>query len=60
METKRNTSQENQLVAKQRRVQLGNIRGKLYQVLGGLQAGEQIATSGLLNLRDGDRIIPSS
>jgi len=59
VETKRNTSQEYQLVAKQRRVQLGNIRGKLYQVLGGLQAGEQIATSGLLNLRDGDRIIPS-
>lgn len=60
VETKRNTSQQYQLVARQRRVQLGNIRGDLYQVLGGLQAGEQIATSGLLNLRDGDYIIPPS
>jgi len=48
------------LVARQRRVKLGNIEGNNYQVLGGLKPGEKIIVSGLLNLRDGAPIIPES
>ena len=47
-----------QLVAKQKPVKLGNIKGNNYQVIGGLQPGEQVITSGLLNLRDGDAVVP--
>ncbi len=50
--------EKSQLIARQRRIKLGNIKGNNYQVLGGLQPGERIVVSGLLNLRDGDRIIP--
>ncbi|NRB08721.1 MAG: efflux RND transporter periplasmic adaptor subunit [Richelia sp.] len=60
VETRRNISQKSKLIASQRRVKLGNIKGNYYQILGGLQAGERIVVSGLLNLRDGDRIIPRS
>jgi multidrug efflux pump subunit AcrA (membrane-fusion protein) len=42
-----------EVVAKQKRVELGNIKGNNYQVLQGLEPGEKIITSGLLNLRDG-------
>ncbi|MFB2767979.1 efflux RND transporter periplasmic adaptor subunit [Pelatocladus sp. BLCC-F211] len=49
-----------QLVAKQKRVELGNIKGNNYQVLKGLQPGERIIVSGLLNLRDGAPINPES
>ena len=49
-----------QMLAKQRRVKLGAIRGNTYQVLDGLKAGEEIVVSGLLNLRDGVNIIPKS
>ena len=44
---------KSQVVARQKRVKLGNIRGNNYQVLEGLQPGEKIIVSGLLNLRDG-------
>ncbi len=46
-----------QLVAKQKRIKLGNTKGNNYQVVEGLQPGEQIITSGLLNLRNGDAIL---
>jgi membrane fusion protein (multidrug efflux system) len=36
-----------------RLVQLGRRRGDLVQVVGGVQAGDEIATSGLLKLRNG-------
>jgi membrane fusion protein, multidrug efflux system len=36
-----------------RLVQLGRRRGDLVQVLGGLEPGDEIATSGLLKLRNG-------
>jgi multidrug efflux pump subunit AcrA (membrane-fusion protein) len=49
-----------QLVARQKRVKLGNIKGNNYQVLEGLQPGDKIIVSGLLNLRDGVPIIPES
>jgi RND family efflux transporter MFP subunit len=45
-----------QLVAKQKPVKLGNIKGNNYQVIEGLQPGEQVITSGLLNIRDGNVI----
>ncbi|BAY27011.1 secretion protein HlyD [Calothrix sp. NIES-2100] len=47
-----------QLVARQKRVKLGNIQGNNYQVLEGLQPEEKIIVSGLLNLRDGVPVIP--
>lgn len=47
-------------VARQRQVKLGNATGNNYQVLEGLQPNDKVVTSGLLNLRDGDTIIPQS
>jgi RND family efflux transporter MFP subunit len=40
------------LVAKQKPVQLGTIQGQNYHVISGLNAGEKIAVSGILNLRN--------
>ncbi len=58
---KPDSSQENpELIARQRRVKLGNIRGNNYQVLEGLREGEKIIVSGILNLRDGALIMPDS
>jgi RND family efflux transporter MFP subunit len=51
---------EAQLVASQRPVTLGTIQGNDYQVLDGLQAGEEIVVSGLLNLFDGAPILRQS
>jgi RND family efflux transporter MFP subunit len=42
-----------QLIARQRRVKLGNIRDDHYQVLSGLEPEDKIVTSGVLNLQDG-------
>ena len=47
-----------QMQAKQKRVKLGNVRGNSYQVLDGLEAGEKLIVSGLLNLRNGIPIMP--
>ncbi|PAX52301.1 efflux RND transporter periplasmic adaptor subunit [Brunnivagina elsteri] len=47
-----------QLVAKHKPIKLGHIKGSNYQVLEGLKPGEQIITSGLINLREGDRVLP--
>lgn len=47
-------------IVKQRRVKLGNATGNSYQVLEGLQPNQKIITSGLLNIRDGDPILPQS
>ncbi|NMF62654.1 efflux RND transporter periplasmic adaptor subunit [Brasilonema octagenarum] len=49
-----------QLLARQKRVKLGNITGNNYQVLQGLEPGDRIIVSGLLNLRDGVPVIPES
>jgi RND family efflux transporter MFP subunit len=46
-----------QLVARQKPVKLGNTQGNNYQVIQGLQPGENIIVSGLLNLRDGVPVI---
>lgn len=48
------------LVAKQKPVKLGDIRGNEIQVIEGLQPGEKIVTAGILNLTDGAPIIPES
>jgi RND family efflux transporter MFP subunit len=44
-------------VASQRLVQLGEIQGNNYQVLSGLEPGEQLITAGILNLTDGAPIM---
>jgi RND family efflux transporter MFP subunit len=52
-QTQQSAQGVSQLVAKQKAVKLGNIKGNNYQVIEGLQADEKIIVSGLLNLRDG-------
>ncbi len=49
-----------QMVARQKRVKLGNITGNNYQVQEGLEPGDRIIVSGLLNLKDGAPIAPES
>lgn len=49
-----------QLVAQQKPVELGNIQGNYYQVISGVEPGDTIVTSGLLNLSDGAPIMPAS
>lgn len=46
-----------QQIARQKPVTLGNIQGNNYQVLSGLEPGEQVITSGVLNLIDGAPIM---
>ena len=46
------------LVAKQRPVELGAIQGQSYQVISGLDSGDRLITSGILNLADGTPINP--
>ena len=41
------------LVAEQRPVELGAIQGQSYQVISGIEPGERLITSGILNLADG-------
>ncbi len=45
-------------VAQLRPVTLGAMQGNNFQVLDGLSAGEEIVTTGLLNLQDGSPIAP--
>lgn len=51
---------KNQLIARQKPVKLGDIRGNNYQVIEGVKPGEKIIVSGLLNLSDGAPIMPQS
>ena len=44
---------ETNLVAKQKPVELGDIQGQEYQVISGLQPGDRVVTSGIINLTDG-------
>ncbi|MFW6315541.1 MAG: efflux RND transporter periplasmic adaptor subunit [Cyanobacteriota bacterium] len=52
--------EEGEMVAKQKRVELGSMQGNDYQVLSGVEAGETIVTSGIMQLQDGSRIVPES
>ena len=49
-----------QFVARQKPVQLGAIEGNNYQVISGLNPGEKLIVSGILNLSDGAPIVPES
>lgn len=51
---------EPELIAQQRSVTLGTIQGNQYQVLDGLEPGESIVVSGILNLSNGMAIAPVS
>ena len=44
---------ETNLIAKQKLVQLGAIQGQEYQVISGLEPGDRLITSGIINLTDG-------
>lgn len=52
-----NTAATSALVAKQKRVKLGKIVDNKYQVIEGLQPGEKVVVSKLLNIKDGDVLI---
>ncbi|BAQ65946.1 efflux RND transporter periplasmic adaptor subunit [Geminocystis sp. NIES-3709] len=52
------TPDKPQLIAKQKLVTLGTLQGNNYQVLKGLQVGEQIITAGILNLSDEAPVMP--
>jgi RND family efflux transporter MFP subunit len=54
------TQEQSKLIAKQKPVKLGEIKGNNYQVIEGLQPGEKLVVSGILNLSDGAPIIPQS
>ncbi|KZL51367.1 efflux transporter periplasmic adaptor subunit [Nodularia spumigena CENA596] len=60
IKTKESSQGDSQLIARQRRVKLGNIRDDNYQVLSGLEPEDKIVISGLLNLKDGVQIVPES
>ncbi|GAB4549077.1 MAG: efflux RND transporter periplasmic adaptor subunit [Pleurocapsa sp.] len=49
-------SSEPKLIAQQQPIQLGSIQNQEYQVLSGLKAGDKIAISNILSLRDGAAI----
>lgn len=51
---------ETQQIARQKPVKLGEIQGNSYQVIEGLEPGEKVIVSGILNLSDGTPIIPES
>ncbi len=48
------TAVSSRLVAKQKQVKLGKIIDNKYQVIEGLQPGEKVVISKLLNIKDGD------
>ena len=48
-----------QLVARQKPVELGGIQDNRYQVLSGLEPGQTIVTSGIMSLTDGAAIMPA-
>jgi RND family efflux transporter MFP subunit len=52
--------QKGQTVAQQRSVQLGEIVGNNYEVLGGIQPGEKVVTTSVNMLVDGMPIVPES
>ncbi|WNZ24961.1 efflux RND transporter periplasmic adaptor subunit [Leptolyngbya sp. NK1-12] len=49
-----------QPIVEQRPVKLGTLQGDQYEVLNGIEAGEQIATSNILRLRNGAPVQPQS
>ena len=45
------------LIAQQKLVQLGDIQGQAYQVISGIEPGEKLITSGILNLSNGVPVV---
>ncbi len=56
----KNSGSSGGLVARQTPVVLGSIQGQSYQVISGVKAGERVAVSRILELRDGAAIEPAS
>ena len=56
-QTQVSTQGNTEMIATQKRVKLGSITGNNYQVISGLQAGDKIVVAGILNLKNGDRIV---
>lgn len=59
-EQQQTSAGQTQLIARQRSVQLGELQGNNYQVIEGLEPGEAIVVSGILNVRDGVPITTES
>ena len=51
------TAATSQLIAKQKQVKLGKIIDKKYQVVEGLQPGQKVVVSKLLNVKDGEILV---
>ena len=51
------TAATSQLVAKQKQVKLGKVVDNKYQVIEGLQPGENVVVSKLLNIKNGDVLV---
>ncbi|MGD1913653.1 MAG: efflux RND transporter periplasmic adaptor subunit [Rivularia sp. (in: cyanobacteria)] len=51
------TIPNSQLIAKQKQIKLGKIRDNRYQVIEGLEPGEKVVVSKLLNIKDGEIIM---
>ncbi|WP_072013859.1 efflux RND transporter periplasmic adaptor subunit [Myxosarcina sp. GI1] len=47
---------ETMLIAKQRPVKLGDVQNQSYQVISGVESGDKLVVSGILNLSDGTPI----
>ncbi len=56
-EQKDETSGETQQVLRQQFVQLGQKRGDFVEITDGLEAGEQVVTSGVFKLRSGSKVV---
>ncbi|MGF1587713.1 MAG: efflux RND transporter periplasmic adaptor subunit [Pleurocapsa sp.] len=59
-ETQDQTQNQPQLIARQIPVELGEIQNNSYPVLAGLQPGDRIVVTGILNLADGVPIQPQA
>jgi len=59
-QTKKSPQGTTETIATQKRVKLGSITANNYQVLSGLEPGDRIVVSGILNLKNGDRILSIS
>lgn len=53
-------SEEAELVAKQQPINLGTIQGQAYQLISGLEEGDRIAVTRILDLKDGTPITEES
>jgi multidrug efflux pump subunit AcrA (membrane-fusion protein) len=53
-------SEEAELVAKQQPINLGTIQGQAYQVVSGLEEGDRIVVTRILDLKDGTPITEES